>query len=193
MNNAELGKLIKEARISKKMTQSEVVGDFITRNMLSQIENGLASPSMRTLQYLAGILDLHINIEEMPVSDNRESFSNDCVSSDDTGKNFSADIEMLNRLSLYKKLLNEKCYGKVADGLEAINLPEDSLLYDEYCALTARSNYEYAKELADKGNHDAAIAHAGKATKFAAIGVYSNNDICAKSLLLSHEQIALLN
>lgn len=31
MENNTLGKRIKEARLAKKMTQSEVVGDFITR------------------------------------------------------------------------------------------------------------------------------------------------------------------
>ena len=44
MDNAELGRRLKAARLAKKMTQSEVVGDFITRNMLSQIESGTATP-----------------------------------------------------------------------------------------------------------------------------------------------------
>ena len=52
MEKNTLGKRIKEARLSKKMTQSEVVGDFITRNMLSQIESGSATPSLKTLEYL---------------------------------------------------------------------------------------------------------------------------------------------
>jgi transcriptional regulator with XRE-family HTH domain len=58
LNNIELGKRLKEARLHKKMTQSDVVGTFITRNMLSQIESGVASPSLRTLEYLANTLDL---------------------------------------------------------------------------------------------------------------------------------------
>lgn len=52
MTPEERGRRIKEARISKKMTQSEVVGTFITRNMLSQIESGAAAPSLKTLEYL---------------------------------------------------------------------------------------------------------------------------------------------
>ena len=58
MNSEELGKRIKEARLAKKMTQSELVGTFITRNMLSRIESGNACPSVKTLEYLAGRLDL---------------------------------------------------------------------------------------------------------------------------------------
>ena len=47
MGRAELGRRLKEARLARKMTQSEVVGDFITRNMLSQIESGSAMPSVK--------------------------------------------------------------------------------------------------------------------------------------------------
>ena len=53
-----LGQRIKEARLAKKMTQTEVVGSFITRNMLSQIESGNAVPSVKTLTYLAQVLEL---------------------------------------------------------------------------------------------------------------------------------------
>ena len=58
MNPSLLGKKIKEARLAKKMTQKEVVGNFITRNMLSQIESGNAMPSLKTLKYLSQVLDL---------------------------------------------------------------------------------------------------------------------------------------
>ena len=58
MDRAALGSRIKEARLAKKLTQTEVVGSFITRNMLSQIESGTATPSIKTLTYLAGVLEL---------------------------------------------------------------------------------------------------------------------------------------
>ena len=61
MPTSDLGKKLKEARLAKKMTQSEVVGNFITRNMLSQIESGAAMPSVKTLAYLAGVLDLPLS------------------------------------------------------------------------------------------------------------------------------------
>lgn len=40
------------------MTQKELVGKTITRNMLSKIENDTATPSVRTLEYLAQALSL---------------------------------------------------------------------------------------------------------------------------------------
>ena len=60
MDRAALGSRIKEARLAKKLTQTEVVGSFITRNMLSQIASGTATPSIKTLTYLAGVLELPV-------------------------------------------------------------------------------------------------------------------------------------
>lgn len=53
-----LGQRLRKARIEKGLTQSQVAGERITRNMLSQIENDLASPSVKTLEYLAQKLDV---------------------------------------------------------------------------------------------------------------------------------------
>ena len=48
-----IGKKIKELRNAKLMTQAELAGDEITRNMLSRIENEAALPSLGTVMYLA--------------------------------------------------------------------------------------------------------------------------------------------
>ena len=52
----ELGEKLKQARLEAGLSQRQLCGDTITRNMLSQIENGSAKPSMSTLRYLAGQL-----------------------------------------------------------------------------------------------------------------------------------------
>ena len=49
----ELGVRLKQARQEAGLSQRQLCGDVITRNMLSQIENGSARPSMDTLQYFA--------------------------------------------------------------------------------------------------------------------------------------------
>ena len=54
----KIGERIRELRISKLMTQSELAGDQITRNMLSCIENGSANPSLSTVLYIAGRLNV---------------------------------------------------------------------------------------------------------------------------------------
>lgn len=52
-----LGQKIKELRLEKKMTQSALADGIVTRNMLSEIENGIAQPSISTMTELAARLD----------------------------------------------------------------------------------------------------------------------------------------
>jgi len=52
----ELGQRIKEARLAAGLSQRQLCGDTITRNMLSRIEHGTVRPSMTTLQFLAARL-----------------------------------------------------------------------------------------------------------------------------------------
>lgn len=49
----ELGEKIRAARLGAGLSQRQLCGEEITRNMLSLIENGSARPSMKTLEYLA--------------------------------------------------------------------------------------------------------------------------------------------
>ncbi len=53
----QLGQRLRQARQEAGLSQRQLCGDVITRNMLSQIENGSARPSMDTLIYLANRLD----------------------------------------------------------------------------------------------------------------------------------------
>ena len=53
-----IGEKIRELRIAKLMTQAELAGGQITRNMLSCIENGTANPSLSTILYIAGRLNV---------------------------------------------------------------------------------------------------------------------------------------
>lgn len=53
----ELGEKLRQARQEKGLSQRQLCGDTITRNMLSLIENGAAAPSLETLQFLASRLE----------------------------------------------------------------------------------------------------------------------------------------
>lgn len=71
----ELGIRLKQARLEAGLSQRQLCGDVITRNMLSQIENGTARPSMETLRYLAGALGKSIGYfleEEAVTSPNQQ-------------------------------------------------------------------------------------------------------------------------
>lgn len=48
-----IGERIKHLRKQLGLTQTDLAGEHMTKSMLSQIENGKALPSMRTLSYLA--------------------------------------------------------------------------------------------------------------------------------------------
>lgn len=51
-----LGEKIRALRLERGLSQKQLAGDCITRNMLSQIEHDQAKPSMRTLEHLARML-----------------------------------------------------------------------------------------------------------------------------------------
>lgn len=71
----ELGEKLRQARIEAGLSQRQLCGEEITRNMLSLIENGSAKPSMKTLQYLASRLGKSVSyfLEETAVlSPNQE-------------------------------------------------------------------------------------------------------------------------
>ncbi len=53
MDLGYIGKKIRECRKKRNLTQAACAGTFITRNMLSRIENGEALPSLSTLLHLA--------------------------------------------------------------------------------------------------------------------------------------------
>jgi len=65
----DMGSKIKQARLEAGLSQRQVCGDTITRNMLSQIENGVARPSMDTLKFLAAQLGKSVSffLEETAV------------------------------------------------------------------------------------------------------------------------------
>jgi transcriptional regulator with XRE-family HTH domain len=66
----ELGQKLRQARQAAGLSQRQLCGEEITRNMLSQIENGSAKPSMDTLRYLSQRLGRPVSyfLEEQAVS-----------------------------------------------------------------------------------------------------------------------------
>ena len=72
----ELGEKLRVARQEAGLTQRQLCGEEITRNMLSLIEHGAAKPSVDTLRYLAGRLGKPVSFfldEEAVVSPNQQS------------------------------------------------------------------------------------------------------------------------
>ncbi len=170
MDSAELGKRIKEARLARKMTQADVVGDFITRNMLSQIESGTANPSVKTLTYLAKVLQLPVNYL---LPDELETF-------DDSENAADKDLEAL------IKMKNAFKRGDYTESVTlALPLSEGgNIVYDEACAVLAMSYLELAKTAKDPKE---GMAYANKALSYAGKGIFAKREIKASAVLLYDE------
>lgn len=167
MNPSELGRRIKEARLAKKLTQSDVAGTFITRNMLSQIESGAANPSLKTLEYLTSVLDIPIQAL-LPDGKGEENCAN-------------CDNPLLQKLIQCKRLYSGGEYSKAVKAAEELM---DSELGDEAFAVTARSYITMAERAEKEGDFSAAADYANKAYELADKGIYSSRDIRTVSALL---------
>ncbi len=170
MNSAELGKRIKEARLARKMTQADVVGDFITRNMLSQIESGTANPSVKTLTYLAKVLQLPVNYL---LPDELETY-------DDSENSSSADFAALLRM---KNAYKRGDYADAAEAAERYTAPE-SVIFDEANAVYAHSVLELAK--AEKNPREA-LSLSKKAAEAADRGIFKSRAVKTGALVLMDE------
>ncbi|WP_312353714.1 helix-turn-helix domain-containing protein [Aminipila sp.] len=157
MNAIELGKRIKEARIAKKMTQSELVGDFITRNMLSQIENGSATPSIKTLTYLCEVLEVPLN--ELMLNPTEGALS---------------------------QLVAAKRYLSNGDDREIIEMEEcyPPELSDEFFALLSYAYRNLSKKMLESDHYLEAAHFAQKSIEYAGKGIYANDMIKSESILL---------
>lgn len=172
MTALERGKRIKEARISKKMTQSEVVGDFITRNMLSQIESGTATPSVKTLEYLAETLD--IPISELMPSTGSELY-------EDIRGEARGETVPLEKLLLAKELFSA---GRYREAAAEIGSEQDAGgLSDEFYAVKARCLYMLARELAEEDTVKA-VEYAKESAALSELGFYANSELKAEAVKL---------
>ena len=171
MDRKELGQLIKEARLAKKMTQSEVVGNFITRNMLSQIESGTAIPSVKTLQYLSERLDISIQM----------------LSADDQAKKENVD-RAGGDYTLYRIMQGAKERIRANDPVAALNellpyLSEPNVYEDEFAALYSISCLEAAR-LKTVSPEDA-LRYAEEAMLYAGQGIYESHERKTEAMLLA--------
>ena len=136
---SRIGARIKELRKSKNMTQSELAGESITRNMLSRIENGLALPSLQTLLYIADSLTV-------PVS----------VLLDDT---LLCDHTIAEAVRKAHDFMKEGLYDKALDVIKDENIPQN----DETTLIAIECELALAAENAKKGNFFEAYNNLAKA------------------------------
>ena len=145
MKQLSLGKKIKNLRLKKGMTQAELAGETITRNMLSQIENETAQPSVNTILELSEKL-------ETPA----EYFFSEINDADPFRKLLS--IERI------RKAYSSGDYGKCIYRLDRLNVSDDETEYlyaKAYFAL-ARDFYRDGRLTASEEYFRKALLHAEK-------------------------------
>lgn len=159
-----IGQKIRQVRLSRGLTQSALCGDMITRNMLSLIENGSASPSVKTLMYIAEKLDVPAGY----------------LISDD-----SVDAE--NEYLKLHIIGNVRSALKNGDYTECIRLC-DSMIPDhddEINLILAECHINLAMQSYESGHFSSAKEHMSKAVTASGNTIYNTSDIKNKCGLLS--------
>lgn len=159
-----LGQKIKQARIDKGMTQRELVGDHITRNMLSKIENDSATPSVRTLEYLAGRLGLSVSY-----------LMSDMTLSDGTSPD---------GLDEMRSAFREKRYD---DCIALLENSQTAGTTDEGYLLRARADLSAARRALEAAEYKTAKEYADSADYYNKQGLYYSAEIDAEMSLILAE------
>ena len=157
----DIGSKIKEIRKQKGITQAQLCGDVITRNMLSQIESGKASPSLSTLLQIAKNLNVP---PEYLVSEEKDIFPFEKKAVIEKIRNEFAQRRYLGCITVFENELNDTD--------------------DEIALMLAHSYIECAKTNLFNGNLDTAALHIKKALEYSQKTIYPTHDIKATASLI---------
>lgn len=142
----ELGEKLRQARLEAGLSQRQLCGDTITRNMLSLIEHGSARPSMDTLKILAARLGKSVSwfLEEDAVSSPNQEVMESARALYDTG----SCAEAAQAMEDYQP--GDPVYDREAQLLRTLlylHLAEQAI---------AETRYPYALELLNKADTESA-------------------------------------
>lgn len=158
---SQLGQRIKDRRKKLGITQAQLCGDYMTRNMLSRIETGDATPSLDTLMFIARKL-------KMPPSyflcrDGKEE----------------AEYSKIVKIKDARRTLATGQYKKCLDICG--ELPSDD---DEISFITAYSHTMAGLELFDKGELRESLFHLDSAATALRSTVYMGGELLSQIKLL---------
>ena len=161
---AQIGEKIRFLRKKRKLTQSQLAGEGITRNMLSLIENGSAAPSIQTLEYLS---------QRLGVSP-AYFFINSLSDSDEYTNKINRQI---------KDLYKEKEYQKAIELLEKTYTYKKDELSDEMLLIAAEASMHTGKKKLLRGAFESATEYFRSAREYSAKCAYSTEWIDAHIFL----------
>lgn len=154
-----IGERIKAIRNRKGITQAELVGDSVTRNMLSRIENGAALPSLPTLCAIAEGLDIPVGA----LLGDLEDYENRKLSDEIRG------------------LLKSKKYAKI---IELYNASEQKAPDSDLSELMGIAHLGMARELFLRGKLSAALEQLDIADDFCTLFANHTTDTLDAVFLL---------
>ncbi len=138
---SHIGERIRDIRQRKGITQAELVGDNVTRNMLSRIENGAALPSLPTLCAIAERLDIPVGA----LLGDLEDYVNRKLSDEIRG------------------LLSQKKYTRA---ITAYNNSDQKIPNDDLATMMAKAHLGVAKECYLQGKLNMSLEHLEEAEDF---------------------------
>ena len=148
-----IGEKIKALRQSKLMTQAELAGNQITRNMLSSIEHGTALPSLPTALYIAERLNVPVGY--LLAQDGDELAYRKMTAIDNIRHAFAA--------------------GDFAGTLSLVNAAVGNQAEDELSLIRAQCEFGVAHKLLEEGRLRPAVAALDRALLAAEQTVYDTD------------------
>lgn len=148
-----IGEKIKALRQSKLMTQAELAGNQITRNMLSSIEHGTALPSLPTALYIAERLNVPVGY--LLAQDGDELAYRKMTAIDNIRHAFAA--------------------GDFAGALSLVNAAVGNQAEDELSLIRAQCEFGVAHKLLEEGRLRPAVAALDRALLAAEQTVYDTD------------------
>lgn len=156
-----IGERIRDLRQKREMTQKELAGSYMTRNMLSLIENGQAAPSLATILYIAGQLNVPAGYFFMASAEEEKLY-----------------YKMMS-LPEIKQLYRNGCFSECEQRIQEI--PVDCM-DDEMAFIAAQCFFRTAMEHASSYALRMADSHLHMAEEALNGTVYAGNDLKAAVL-----------
>lgn len=150
------GQRIRELRLRRGLTQKTLAGEQMTRNMLSLIENGLASPSIANIRYIARQLGVPMGY----------FFAEN---SEEEGKYW--------KLSIIGPLRSDFASGKLRECIAALQSLPAPAIDDETALLGAKVYFQLALRCASGYEMRSAIGHLRTAAEYLHKTVYAGEDL----------------
>ncbi|MBR7112357.1 MAG: helix-turn-helix transcriptional regulator [Clostridia bacterium] len=154
-----VGEKIRNLRLEKLMTQADLAGDQITRNMLCTIERGAALPSLPTARYIASRLNVPVGYL---LAEEGDEFA-------------------YRKMAAMPNVRHALTSGDYAGCLSMLNANMGDLFDDEIALIRAECEYRMAKDSFDNGRLRAAATGFDRAIAAAKNTVYDTGWIRTRS------------